>query len=165
MSEADSQQGPIPISPGPIPPAPPGMVAIPAAALSGRHQNAAQHAGGNIGVMAGIFTEGGSDFVTDAVAGNFVGQQIGRYQRTAAMHDPNAPMVFVDVNSRAGRRAIRRQKRQQRRSGRRGSASADKGKSGGWFKRWFGGGSKSDGDKSSSEDEGEEGKTEKKEDK
>ena len=83
-------------------------------------------------------TGGGTDFVTDAVAGNFVGQQLGRYQRTAAMSDPNAPMVFVDANSRAGRRAIRRQNRRQRRSGGGGSQPEDQKKSQGWLRRLFG---------------------------
>lgn len=32
-------------------------------------------------------------------------------QQQAAMHDPAAPMVLVDENSRAGRRAVRRQAR------------------------------------------------------
>jgi hypothetical protein len=135
------------------------MVAVPAAALSGRQQHAAQMAGSNIGVMAGLMTGGGADVATGAVAGGFIGQQIGRYQRTAAMSDPNAPMVFVDVNSRAGRRAIRRQKRWQRRNGGGGCQPEDKKKSQGWLKRLFGGGSKKDGDSSSSDNDG---KTEKK---
>jgi len=150
---------PIPIATGSRPPAPPGMVAVPAAALSGRQQHAMQQAGANIGVMTGLAAGGGADIVTGAVAGGFIGQQLGRYQRTAAMSDPNAPMVFVDVNSRAGRRAIRRQKRRERRSGVGVTSSTDKKKSQGWFKSLFGGGSKRDGDSSSSDGEGESGTT------
>lgn len=103
------------------PPAPPGMVAVPAAALSGRQQHAAQQAGAQIGVLGGLAAGGGGDIVTGAVAGGLIGQQIGQYQRHAAMNDPNAPMVFVDENSRAGRRAIRREGRRERRAGRWGS--------------------------------------------
>jgi hypothetical protein len=138
------------------------MVAVPAAALSGRQQHAAQLAGSNIGVMAGLMTGGDTDFVADTVAGGFVGQQLGRYQRTVAMSDPNAPMVFVDVNSRAGRRAIRRQKRWQRRNGGGGSQPENKKKSQGWLKRLFGGSSKMDRDSSSNDNEGDDGKMEKK---
>jgi hypothetical protein len=119
-------------------------------------------AGSNIGVMAGLMTGGGSDFVTDTVVGGLVGQQVGRYQRTAAMSDPNAPMVFVDANSRAGRRAIRRQKRWQRRHGGGGSQPEDKKKSQSWLKRLFGGASKEDRDSNSSDNEGNDGKVEKK---
>jgi len=150
---------PIPIDPGTYPPAPPGMVAVPAAALSGRQQHAAQLAGANIGVDSGLAAGGGADIVTGAVVGGLIGQQIGRYQHAVAMSDPNAPMVFVDENSRAGRRAIRRQKRQQRRqrtSGSSGSPAAVEKKSHGWLKSLFGGGSK---DSSSSDREGDDGKT------
>ena len=148
------RDAPIPIATGTRPPAPPGMVAVPAAALSGRQQQIMQQAGANIGVMTGLATGGGADIVTGAVAGGFIGQQLGRYQRAAAMSDQNAPMVFVDVNSRAGRRAIRRQKRQERRSGVGVSSSADNKKSRGWFKSLFGGGSRREGDSGSSDGEG-----------
>jgi len=144
---------PIPIATGTRPPAPPGMVAVPAAALSGRQQQAMQQAGASIGVMTGLAAGGGADIVTGAVAGGFIGQQLGRYQRAAAMNDPNAPMVFVDVNSRAGRRAIRRQKRQERRSGVGVSSSAKKSR--GWFMSLFGGDNKREGDSGASDGEGE----------
>ena len=107
-----SDRPPIPIAPGTNPPAPPGYVAVPLAALSGRQQAAMQQAGQNIGVVGGL-----------AAGGGFVGQQVGRAQRSIAMHDPAAPMVFVDENSRVGRRAVRRQ-------GRGGF---------GWLRRLFGG--------------------------
>lgn len=155
-------KSPIPIASGTHPPAPPGMVAVPAAALSGRQQHAAQLAGSNIGVMSGLAAGGGADIVTGAIAGGLIGQQIGRYQHASAMSDPNAPMVFVDENSRAGRRAIRRQKRRQRRqrtNGDGGSPAAVKKKSHGWLKSLFGGGSKGS---SSSDSEGDDGKTGKK---
>jgi len=121
---------------GERPAAPPGMVAVPAAALSGAQQHAAQQAGTNIGMMGGAMAgSGGADMANGAVLGGYIGQQIGRYERTAAMHDPNAPMVLVDENSRAGRRAVRRQKRREGREG------------GNWLKRVFGfGGSKKSGE-------------------
>ena len=155
-------KSPIPIASGTHPPAPPGMVAVPAAALSGRQQHAAQLAGSNIGVTSGLIAGGGADIVTGAIAGSLIGQEIGRYQRAAAMSDPNAPMVFVDENSRAGRRAIRRQKRRQRRQGTGNdgaSPAADKKKSTGWLKGLFGSARK---DSSSSDSEDDGGKTGKK---
>lgn len=162
MAEPPQEQpkGPIPIAPGTRPPAPPGMVAVPAAALSGRQQHAAQMAGANIGVIGGLAGGGGADIVTGAVVGGWIGQQVGRYERAAVMSDPNAPMVFVDENSRAGRRAIRRQKRRQRRMGGGGSPSAEK-KNQSWFKSLFGSGNKDDGDRSASESEDGDGRTEK----
>lgn len=118
---------PIPIAPGTYPPAPPGYVAVPLAALSGQQQVAMQQAGQNIGVMGGLMAGGGADVVEGAVIGNYVGQQVGRAQRSAAMHDPAAPMVFVDENSRVGRRAVRRRARRQ------GGGNFS------WLKRMFGG--------------------------
>ncbi|CAK7234851.1 hypothetical protein SBRCBS47491_009089 [Sporothrix bragantina] len=106
MSKSNDTKAPILIAPGTYPEPPPGMVAVPVAALSGRQQNMMQHTGQQIGVMGGMVAGGGGDMVTGAVVGGFVGQQIGQMQRHAAMHDPAAPMAFVDENSRAGRRAL-----------------------------------------------------------
>jgi len=127
MAYAGSQNPPVLPTAAAPPAAPPGMVAVPAAALLGRQQHAAQQAGTNIGVMAGVVEGSGGNMWVDAAVGGYVGQQVGRYQRQAAMHDPNAPMVYVDENSRAGRRAVRRAGRKERRQG------------GGWLSRFFGG--------------------------
>ncbi|KIH93241.1 hypothetical protein SPBR_03344 [Sporothrix brasiliensis 5110] len=132
MSKESSSdiKAPIFIAPGTYPDPPPGMVAVPVAALSGRQQNQMQQAGQQIGVVGGLVAGGGGDMITGAVVGGYAGQQIGRMQRQAAMHDPTAPMVFVDVNSRVGRRAVRRRARRYGDDGERDRM--------GWLKGLFG---------------------------
>ncbi|KAL1889061.1 hypothetical protein Sste5346_009126 [Sporothrix stenoceras] len=129
-SSTSDTKAPILIVPGTNPEPPAGMVAVPVAALSGRQQNQMQQAGQQIGVVGGLVAGGGGDMVAGSVVGGYVGQQFGRMQRQAAMHDPAAPMVFVDENSRAGRRAVRRQARRYGPDGERDRL--------GWLKGLFG---------------------------
>ncbi|CAK7205123.1 hypothetical protein SEUCBS139899_007888 [Sporothrix eucalyptigena] len=129
-SSSSDTKAPILIAPGTNPEPPAGMVAVPVAALSGRQQNQMQQAGQQIGVVGGLVADGGGSVVAGAVVGGYVGQQLGRIQRQAAMHDPAAPMVFVDENSRAGRRAVRRRARRYGPDGERDRL--------GWLKGLFG---------------------------
>ena len=138
-----------PVAPSAVPQAPPGMVAVPAAALRGNPGVGFQSGMmGGSGLAYGLGDGSlGTDMAIAGIGGNVIGQRYKSHEIRQAMADPYAPMVYVDEDSRAGRRALRRQRRQERR-GKRSSAIA------GFFS-----GSKSEGNNSSSGSSSEDGKT------